>query len=155
MNNIVPIKFKKLRDDVVYPFRGSNAAAAYDLTIPTKQGLMGIPSGATVKIPMGFATEIPPGWHVRIFPRSGLAIKRGLRLANSTAIIDEDYRGEYIVALHNDSDETQFLTGGERIAQMVVEPSYEISFEVVDELSETNRGEGGLGSTGTSINEKK
>ena len=146
---MIEIRIKKLREDAIIPYRGSDAAAAYDLAIPSETPEFVINPGETIKIEMGFATELPRSWHVRIFPRSGLAIKRGLRLANSTAIIDEDYRGEYIVALHNDGDVPQHLKGGERIAQMVIEPSYEIWFNEVAELSETVRGTGGLGSTGT------
>ena len=84
-----------------------------------------------------------------ILPRSGLATKTGLRPANTPGLIDSDYRGEVIVALHNDSHNTQFISKGERIAQMVIVPYLTNSFELAEELDETARGAGGFGSTGT------
>ena len=142
------VKIKKLRSDAVIPVMGSVAAAAYDLAIPTEADSFWIWPNTTVKIPLGFCTELFPGTCALIYARSGLAIKSGLRLANSVAVIDSDYRGEWIVALHNDSTEPYALYGGDRIAQVMIQPVYDMDFKVVDKLEESDRGEGGLGSTG-------
>ena len=143
------IKFKKLREDAIVPVKGSAAAAAYDLAIPSETPEFLVGPGDTVKIQMGFATELPMGTYAAVYPRSGMAIKRGLRLANSVAIIDADYRGEWIVAIHNDSEQDQWLKGGDRIAQTIISPMFGMmEFEETEELSDTERGEGGLGSTG-------
>ena len=93
--------------------------------------------------------EIPDGYFGAIYPRSGLATKRGLRLANCVGVVDSDYRGEVMVALHNDSTDTQLVELHDRIAQMVIQP-YERPqiLEVVNELSDTERGSGGFGHTG-------
>jgi dUTP pyrophosphatase len=91
---------------------------------------------------------LPEGTFAAIYARSGIATKRGLRPANCTGICDSDYRGEYIVALHNDTDEMQSIEPGERIAQMILLPYIEMKFNEVDELSNTNRGDSGFGSTG-------
>jgi dUTP pyrophosphatase len=92
--------------------------------------------------------EIPEGYWGGIYARSGLATKMGLRPANCTGIIDSDYRGEVIVALHNDTDEAQVINSGERIAQFVLMPQLLVNFEETDNLTDTKRGEGGFGSTG-------
>ena len=105
--------------------------------------------GTTMKIGTGIAAEIPEGYFGAVFARSGLATKKGLRPANCVGVIDSDYRGEIIVALHNDSKEPQTIQAYERIAQIVILPYLDVSFEIVDELSDTERGEGGFGSTGT------
>lgn len=102
----------------------------------------------TVKIGTGLAMEIPDGYFGAIFARSGLATKEGLRPANCVGVCDSDYRGEYIVVIHNDSEETRTITAGERIAQLVVMPYLPVTFDEVAELTDTNRGEGGFGSTG-------
>ena len=120
------VKFKKLREDAIVPVKGSEAAAAYDLAIPTETPEFLIGPGETIKIKMGFATELPTGTYAAVYPRSGMAIKRGLRLANSVAIIDADYRGEWIVALHNDSEQDQWLKGGDRIAQTIISPMFDM-----------------------------
>lgn len=93
--------------------------------------------------------EIPEGYFGAIFARSGLATKRGLRPANCVGVVDSDYRGEIIIALHNDSDFPQEVSEGERIAQIVIIPYLPVDFTEVDNLSSTARGEGGFGSTGT------
>lgn len=92
--------------------------------------------------------EVPDGYFGAIFARSGLASKEGLRPANCVGVCDSDYRGEYIVAIHNDSEKTRTITAGERIAQLVVMPYLPVTFDEVAELTDTNRGEGGFGSTG-------
>ena len=92
--------------------------------------------------------EKPEGYFGAIFARSGLASKQGLRPANCVGVVDSDYRGEFMIALHNDTDEERVIAGKERIAQMVVMPYLSVEFEEVEELNETERGEGGFGSTG-------
>ena len=96
----------------------------------------------------GLAMEIPEGYFGAIFARSGLASKQGLRPANCVGVVDSDYRGEFMIALHNDTDEERVIAGKERIAQMVVMPYLSVEFEEVETLNETERGEGGFGSTG-------
>lgn len=144
------IKIKKLYKDAVTPTRGSEEAAGYDL-----YACLGgfeeceISPNTTMKIGTGIATEIPNGYFGAVFARSGLATKRGLRPANCVGVIDSDYRGEIIVALHNDTDTPQKIQAYERIAQLVILPYLNVSFKEVDELSDTERGDGGFGSTGT------
>ena len=102
----------------------------------------------TEKIGTGLAIAVPEGYFGAIFARSGLATKQGLRPANCVGVADSDYRGEYIVALHNDSDTEQVVGCNERIAQLVIMPYLAVEFEETDNLSETERGAGGFGSTG-------
>ena len=90
----------------------------------------------------------PEGFYVGVYARSGLSSKEGLRPANCVGIIDEDYRGEYLVAVHNDSEVTRFVKHGDRIAQILLQKRYDMDFEEVDELDTTGRGDGGFGSTG-------
>lgn len=141
------IKIRKLTDTAKTPTRGSEHAAGYDLYADVKEDVQ-IKPHETVKIGTGLAMEIPDGYFGAIFARSGLAAKEGLRPANCVGVCDSDYRGEYIVAIHNDSEETRTVTAGERIAQLVVMPYLPVTFDEVAELTDTNRGEGGFGSTG-------
>lgn len=141
------IKIKKLTDTAKTPTRGSEYAAGYDLYADVKEDVQ-IKPHETAKIGTGLAMEIPDGYFGAIFARSGLAAKEGLRPANCVGVCDSDYRGEYIVAIHNDSEETRTITAGERIAQLVVMPYLPVTFDEVAELTDTNRGEGGFGSTG-------
>lgn len=99
-------------------------------------------------IDTGIAVEIPDGYFGAIFARSGLATKQGLRPANCVGVVDSDYRGEIRVALHNDTDEAQFFSNGDRIAQLVLLPYLAAEFDESDELTDTERGSGGFGSTG-------
>lgn len=108
-----------------------------------------IPAHKTVLIHTGIAMEIPEGYVGLIFARSGLATKRGLAPSNKVGVIDADYRGEIMVSLHNHSDVDAFVDGGERVAQIAIVPFIKAEFAVVDELSDTVRGAGGFGSTGT------
>lgn len=152
------IKVKKIYDDVIIPKRGSEQAAGYDLYAHLGgYDECEIKPGTTMKIGTGIAAEIPEGYFGAVFARSGLATKKGLRPANCVGVIDSDYRGEIIVALHNDSKEPQAIQAYERIAQLVILPYLNVSFTEVDELSDTERGEGGFGSTGTTgeKNEKR
>lgn len=142
------IKIKKLNENAIIPTRGSEQAAGYDLYACIPERIL-INPHKTVKIGTGLSIEIPDGYFGAIFARSGLATKQGIRPANCVGVCDSDYRGEYIVALHNDTDIPKTIIPGERIAQLVVMPYLPIEFEEVEELSETKRGEGGFGSTGT------
>ena len=99
-------------------------------------------------VPTGLYVELPQGYEMQIRPRSGLAAKRGLAPANKVGVIDADYRGEVMVALHNHSDVPAEVAAGERVAQLAIVPFLKAEFSVVDELSDTVRGEGGFGSTG-------
>ena len=142
------INIKRLNDNAMIPTRGSEYAAGYDLYACIENPIT-IPSHCTEKIGTGLAIEVPKGYFGAIFARSGLATKQGLRPANCVGVCDSDYRGEYIIALHNDTDETKLIMPGERIAQLVVIPFLEVEFNEVDELNNTERGTGGFGSTGT------
>lgn len=141
------IYFKKLNDLAKIPTRGSKYSAGYDLYAATDSTVY-IPPHSTVKIGTGLAMDIPHGYFGAIFARSGIATKRGLRPANCTGICDEDYKGEYIVALHNDSNELMSIEAGERIAQLITLPYQNLDFIEVDELQKTDRGEDGFGSSG-------
>jgi len=141
------VKVKRLTNSSTLPTRGSAAAAGYDLYASLEEPVT-IPPHSTIKIPTDLAFELPEGTFAAIFARSGLATKEGLRPANCVGVCDSDYRGNYIVALHNDTDENRLVSPGERIAQMVLLPYISMRFEEVYELGETERGEGGFGSTG-------
>lgn len=141
------IKIKRLSEEATIPTRGSEYSAGYDLYANIEKPVS-IKPHETVKIGTGWAIEIPDGYFGAIFARSGLATKEGLRPANCTGVCDSDYRGEYIVAIHNDSDVVREITPHERIAQLVVIPYLYIDFKETDELSDTSRGRGGFGSTG-------
>lgn len=141
------IKLKRVKENAIIPTKGSEYAAGMDLCACIDKTILIAPH-STVKVGTGLAMELPEGYFGAIFARSGLATKRGLRPGNCTGIVDSDYRGEYIVALHNDTNETQTIEPNERIAQLVIMPYLPIQFEEVYELSNTERGEGGFGSTG-------
>lgn len=142
------VKIKKLTDTARIPTRGSEYAAGYDLYADIAEAVT-IKPHETAKIGTGLSVEIPDGYFGAVFARSGLASKQGLRPANCVGVCDSDYRGEYIVALHNDSEEERIVNPADRIAQLVVMPYLAVEFKEVDELSDTKRGAGGFGSTGT------
>lgn len=141
------IPFKILNENAHIPTRGSEDAAGYDLYAAISEPIL-INPHTTEKIGTGLAFELPKNTFAAIFARSGLATKHGLRPANCTGICDSDYRGEYIVALHNDTDGFQYVQPQERIAQMILLPYVSMNFIQVDDLTETERGDGGFGSTG-------
>lgn len=143
------VKVKKMRPGAKLPVRGSASAAGADLCACLDYDLVSIPPHATKMIPTGLAMEIPSGLFGAIFARSGLASKHGLRPANCVGVVDSDYRGEVMVALHNDTDLNQMIENGERIAQLVLMPYCINQFTEVKELSATDRGENGFGSSGT------
>ena len=142
------IAVKKLDEKAVLPTYGSVAAAGADL-YALADGDVTIAPGETKFIRTGLAMEIPEGYAGLIYARSGLACKRGLAPANKVGVIDSDYRGEVMVALHNHSAISQTVTAGERIAQLVVTPFLKAEFLETEELTDTVRGEGGFGSTGS------
>ena len=141
------IKIKKMNDLAIIPTRGSEYSAGMDLHACISEPIY-ISPHETVKIDTGIAVELPKGTFGAIFARSGLATKEGLAPANKVGVIDSDYRNSIIVALHNHSNVSRVINPGERIAQLVVIPYVPIEFKEVNELSETNRGFGGFGSTG-------
>jgi dUTP pyrophosphatase len=141
------MKIKFVRDNAKMPTRGSEEAAGYDIYSANSEPIL-ISPGETVKIPAGFAAEIPSGYFGAIFPRSGIATKQGLRLANCVAVIDSDYRGEWLVPIYNDSPDSQIIAPGTRIAQFVIMPYRSVDLEKVSFLDETKRGINGFGSTG-------
>lgn len=141
------IKIKKVNALAKLPSRGSDQAAGYDLYACLSSSVT-IQPHETAKIGTGLAIALPEGTFGAIFARSGLATKQGLRPANCVGVADSDYRGEYIVALHNDSNEVRVVNPGDRIAQLVIMPYYNMEFNEVEALDDTARGEGGFGSTG-------
>lgn len=141
------VKLKRLRDTAVVPTRGSASAAGYDLYADIDESIT-VAAGETVKISTGLSMEIPEGFFGAIYPRSGLATRQGLRPANCVGVVDSDYRGEIIVAIHNDSNREQTISKNDRIAQLVITTYLAVEFEETDELNHTYRNTGGFGSTG-------
>ncbi len=142
------INIIKLNENAKLPERGSDFAAGYDLFANISDDIIIAPH-ETKMIGTGLAMEIPEGYFGGVFARSGLSSKEGLRPANCTGVVDADYRGEVKVALHNDSEVSRTITPDEKIAQLVVIPFLSVDFNLVSELSDTVRGAGGFGSTGT------
>ncbi len=142
------LKVKKLDENAKLPSYGSEYAAAADLFCLTDDDEILIAPEMTVFIHTGIAMEIPEGYVGLIYARSGLGTKQGLAPANKVGVIDSDYRGEIIVALHNHSGEDRRIYNGDRIAQIIITPYVHADFEEVAELSDTTRGAGGFGSTG-------
>ena len=142
------VKVKILNEAATLPSYGTDYSAGADL-YNLKGCDVEIKPGETLLIHTGIAMEIPEGYAGLIFARSGLATKRGLAPANKVGVVDADYRGEIMVSLHNHSDKAQRVEGGERVAQISIVPFLKADFEVAAELSDTVRGEGGFGSTGT------
>jgi dUTP pyrophosphatase len=141
------IAVKKLRENAVLPSYGSVEAAGADLYACIEEDIM-IEPGMSAFIPTGLSMEIPKGYAGLIYARSGLACKRGLAPANKVGVIDSDYRGEFIVVLHNHGAQQQTVSNGERIAQLVITPVLTPGYVEVSELTETDRAGGGFGSTG-------
>lgn len=147
---ILLIKVKKISPDATIPTQGTPISAGYDLyatNIKNEEGIQVYP-GKTERICTGIAIEIPEGFVGLVFSRSGMAFKRGLRLANCVAVIDPDFRGEIICGIYNDSSKPRDIKNGDRIAQLVVVPFINLTFLPVAELSNTYRNSGGFGSTG-------
>ena len=142
------VKIKILDERATTPTYGTEYSAGADLYNLKGESVV-IPAHSTVFIKTGISIEIPEGYCGLIFARSGLATKRGLAPANKVGVIDADYRGEIMVALHNHTDKDATVDGGERVAQLAIVPFLKADFELSDELSDTARGAGGFGSTGT------
>ena len=143
----VNVKCTKLRENAVIPSYESLGAAGHDLSAAIDKSIMIAPH-QTVKIPTGLSMELPENTFGGIYARSGIANREGLAPANKVGVIDSDYRGEIIVALHNHSDEYRVVEPGQRIAQLIIQPYIRAKFNEVHELSDTERGAGGFGSTG-------
>ena len=145
---MIKVSFKKLSAKATVPSYGSKSAAGADIYACTEGENIVIAPGETKMVHTGIALEIPEGYAGLVYARSGIATKRGLAPANKVGVIDSDYRGEIMVSLHNHSSDVQEITDGERIAQLVIAPYLAVEFSQVDELSDTERGSGGFGSTG-------
>ena len=142
-----PVHVKILRDGAKLPTYGTAGAAGADLYACVDAPVT-IRPGETVFIPTGIALEVPKGCAGLVYARSGLACKRGLAPANKVGVLDSDYRGEIMIALHNHGQTPQTIEPGERIAQLVLVPYLAAQFIEADSLDETARGTGGFGSTG-------
>ncbi len=144
----INVRIKKLREGAILPEYGTEFAAGADLYACLPEDGVTIDAGETAFIPTGLAMEIPVGLVGLVYARSGLASKQGLAPANKVGVVDSDYRGEITVSLHNHSNSPKKVENGQRVAQMVFTPYFAADFEVVEELSGTERGVGGFGSTG-------
>ncbi len=141
----IEVKIKKLTDSAIIPTYGSEFSAGADLYSVEHATIQ---PHKTMLIKTGISLEIPQGFVGLIYARSGISVKRDLAPANKVGVIDSDYRGEILVALHNHGNDTQTISVGERIAQIVFTPYYKAEFTCSDNLNETRRGENGFGSTG-------
>ena len=142
-----PISVKKLHPKAVLPTYGSKEAAGADLCACLDEDVT-IAPGETVFVPTGIALEVPKGCAGLVYARSSLGSKRGLAPANKVGVIDSDYRGQVMVALHNHGAVSQTVQPGERVAQLLITPVYTPGFREAEELTDTDRGSGGFGSTG-------
>ena len=142
-----PIKVKKLREGAILPTYGTPYSAGADLYACLEEAVTILP-GETKKIPTGIAMELPVGTAGLIYARSSLGTKKGLAPANKVGVVDSDYRGEFLIFLHNHSAEPQIIAHGDRVAQLVVTPVFTPGFVESKTLSDTLRGDGGFGSTG-------
>lgn len=140
------IKFKRLNEDAKLPVKMTSGSAGFDLFTVDDHDLV---PNETYAISLGFAMELPEGYEAQIRSRSGMALKHEVVVLNGVGTIDEDWRGENKVILHNFGNKTFKIHNGDRVAQMVIGKVIDCVFEEVDELSSTERGEGGFGSTGT------
>jgi len=147
------INIKKCFDEAILPTRAHEDDAGYDLYASPYEGFeagsVPIIGNGNQTFHTGIAMEIPKGYVGLVFARSGIGVKRGLKPRNCVGVIDSNYRGEIMVCLHNDTSATAYVEVGERIAQIVIVPYYKYELNLVDELSDTDRGENGWGSSGT------
>lgn len=141
------VKIKKLRDNAIIPTRGSLEAAGNDIYACIDKEIKVNPH-ETVKIPTGFSTEMINGTVALIYSRSGLATKKGLVIFQGTAVVYSDYRGEWFIPLHNDTDNVQTIEPSDRIAQVIFTEYIVPEFIETSKISDTERGNGGFGSTG-------
>lgn len=147
VKNMEAIRVKKVRENAILPTYGSTGAAGADLYACLEESVV-IRPGESAFVPTGLSMEIPVGCAGLIYARSGLACKRGLAPANKVGVVDSDYRGEFMVVLHNHGSQEQMVSHGERIAQLVITPVSTPAFQEVACLSDTQRAAGGFGSTG-------
>ncbi len=141
------IRVKQLRPGAKLPTYGTAGAAGADLYACLEEDAVILP-GQTRFLPTGIALEVPQGCAGLVYARSGLACKRGLAPANKVGVVDSDYRGEILVALHNHGDQPQIICDGERVAQLLITPVLTPDYIWVEELSSTQRDGKGFGSTG-------
>ena len=144
------INIKKTNENAKIPTYGSEFAAGADLyaVIHNEENKVEILPGETAFIDTGIVMEIPNGYVGLVYARSGLSCKQGLAPANKVGVIDSDYRGNIMVALYNQSNETRIVSEGDRIAQIIIQPVEQFEFKVKGKLSDTTRGNGGFGSSG-------
>ena len=148
--SVINIKIKKLYEDTKLPTRADEGSAGMDLYAHLNDDYMRVIKPHTTEmISVGFAMETPNNTYGAIFARSGLASKKGLRPANCVGVVDSTYRGEVFVALHNDTDKPQQIMNGDRIAQLIIMEYPIVGIIETDTLSETQRGEGGVGHSGS------
>ena len=149
---MLELKFKRLTNTMTVPTKAHPTDACFDIYADAlsfrSDGEIYIAPPETVKIPTGFATSIPQGYWAAIFARSGLATKQGLRPANCVAVIDEPYTGEWLIPIHNDTNEIKVVHHGDRIAQFTLLPYFDTNLIEVNELDSTDRGSNGFGSSG-------
>lgn len=145
---IITLKIKKLNPEAILPKKAHKTDTCWDMCACLNTDIIEIPPHKTVIIHTGLAFEIPKGYWCPIYGRSGKSSKEGCRLAQGTAVIDEEYRGEVLIPLHNDTNTSQYVKNKERICQFGIEKRIYAKIEEVEELSETERNDGGLGSSG-------
>lgn len=145
-SQVMQVKIKLLSDSARVPTYGTTGAACFDLYAADT---VAVAPGRRVSVKTDVAFEVPEGYVLKLYSRSGHGFKHGVRLANGTGIVDSDYRGHVPVCLHNDGNQPFIVELGDRVAQAMIVPVPRVEFQVVDELSETARGEGGFGSTGS------
>ena len=145
---MIEVKIKKINNKAITPTRSSTQAAGYDIYACLDKDQIEIEPQRSIKVNTGFALEIPDGYFGGIFARSGLATKENLRPSNCVGVVDSDYRGEILVSIFNDSTEKRIISNNQRIAQLVIMPYLEVSFNEIDNLSNTIRNNKGFGSTG-------
>lgn len=143
------INVKLLRETSKLPTKAHSTDACFDIYADLAgEDWVAVFPDEQIKIKAGFSTEIPQGYFCSVFARSGLGINKGLRPSNCVGIIDSDYRGEWVIAIRNDGDERQIIRQGDRIAQFAIQKVYDCTLTEVSDLTDTERGEGGLGSSG-------
>lgn len=151
------VKIKKLHPDAIVPTYGTSGAACFDLYAIYDADMSAlVPDDCKMPVEFygacnfrtGLAFEVPQGHVMMVYSRSGHGFRNGVRLSNCTGIIDSDYRGELMVKLHNEGDKPFIVNKGDRIAQAMIIPVEQVQFELAEELSDTERSEGGFGSTG-------
>ena len=139
------LKIKKLNKDAQIPFYATPGSAGFDLSAIEQ---VEIGPGETRLVKTGLAVAVPEGYELQVRPRSGTSLKTGLRVANAPGTVDSDYRGEVCVIMTNTGDQFYYINQGDRIAQGVICPVFQVEFEETDSLGDTSRGNGGFGSTG-------